>query len=528
MDRSSAPDSGLPRPLSELARDFFSPDTRAPGFLGARWLFLRAIGVFYLSVFYSLAGQIRGLMGDQGILPVGDLFAFVASRQGLERYGSIPSLLWLAPNDRGLMALVVLGLGASLLVVANVLPRVSLVVCGVLFVSFVSAAQDFSAYQSEGMLLEATAAAFVLAPRGVRPGFGEHHPASRAARFLVLWECFRIYFESGVAKLASGDPRWRDMTAMDHYYENGPLPTSIGWWAQQLPHGFQAATAVVTLAFELVLVFGIFGPRRVRLVTFCLLTLLQLGIIATANYCFLNYLVLALGFMCLDDEALTRVTRSSIPKPLAMEPSRWRFWVAATWMTYLFYASLVVFAFAGAPEPMSWIAAPAGLLEHVRLANRYGLFARMTNVRYEVEFQASTDGVTYVPYPFKYKPQALDSPPGIFAPYQPRFEWNLWFCAVAEEGVARRHIIPVARRTCPWVLSAEARLAERSPQVIALFREDPLHGESPRSVRTVLWQYWMTDPATLRATGHYWRREQIGTYMDVVDNENWANEQRHP
>jgi hypothetical protein len=27
----------------------------------------------------------------------------------------------------------------------------------------------------------------------------------------------------------------------------------------------------------------------------------------------------------------------------------------------------------------------------------------------------------------------------------------------------------------------------------------------------------MTDTATLRATGHYWRRERIGTYIDVVD-----------
>ena len=28
----------------------------------------------------------------------------------------------------------------------------------------------------------------------------------RASLFLLLWEWFRIYFESGVVKLASGDP----------------------------------------------------------------------------------------------------------------------------------------------------------------------------------------------------------------------------------------------------------------------------------------------------------------------------------
>jgi hypothetical protein len=29
----------------------------------------------------------------------------------------------------------------------------------------------------------------------------------------------------------------------------------------------------------------------------------------------------------------------------------------------------------------------------------------------------------------------------------------------------------------------------------------------------------MTDRATLRTTGRYWRRERIGTYIDVVDSQ---------
>src|SRR3989442_7539208 len=45
--------------------------------------------------------------------------------------------------------------------------------------------------------------------------------------FMLRWLWFRIYFESGVVKLASGEPQWRHLTAMDHYYENGPLPNWI-------------------------------------------------------------------------------------------------------------------------------------------------------------------------------------------------------------------------------------------------------------------------------------------------------------
>jgi hypothetical protein len=129
-----------------------------------------------------------------------------------------------------------------------------LLLCFICFLSFVSAASDFSGYQSDGMLLEAGFLSLFLAPPGFRPGLGVSSPPIRASIFLLLWEWFRIYFESGVAKIASGDPQWRHFTAMDEYYQNGPLPTWIGWYAQHLPQSFHAATAFATLALELVLV----------------------------------------------------------------------------------------------------------------------------------------------------------------------------------------------------------------------------------------------------------------------------------
>ena len=145
-----------------------------------------------------------------------------------------------------------------------------------------------------------------LAPRGWRPKWGEASPPSRASWFLLVWECFRIYFESGVAKLMSGDPEWRNFTALDEYYQNGPLPTWIGWYMQLWPHWFHWATAFGTLALELALAWMMFLPRRFRILCFFIVTPWQLGIILSANYTFLNYLVLVLGFLLLDDEFLRR------------------------------------------------------------------------------------------------------------------------------------------------------------------------------------------------------------------------------
>ncbi len=290
-----------------------------PSRLVPRWLFLRALGGIYFSAFFSLVFQIRGLIGPNGILPAGAYLQAVAQSLGhWERVWYAPTILWWSSGNGMLNALCWAGMVASVLLVLNLWPRAMLVICFICFLSFVSAAQDFSGYQSDGMLLEAGFIALFFAPPGLRPGLGRAHPASRASLFLLLWEWFRIYFESGAVKLLSGDPEWRHFTAMDEYYQNGPLPTWIGWYLQHLPHWFHAATVGATLALELVLVWMLFLPRRWRIVCFCIVTPWQIGVILSANYTFLNYLVLALGVLLLDD----RVVNGSLP-------AKWRSRIAA-------------------------------------------------------------------------------------------------------------------------------------------------------------------------------------------------------
>ena len=158
-----------------------------------RWLFLRALGLIYFSAFFSLIFQIRGLIGPDGILPVRPYLQQIAQSLGhLERLWYAPTILWLSSGQYMLLALCWAGMIASLVLVLNLWPRVMLVICFVCFLSFISAAQDFSSYQSDGMLLEAGFIALFFAPQGFRPGFGLLHPPSRASLFLLQWEWFRI------------------------------------------------------------------------------------------------------------------------------------------------------------------------------------------------------------------------------------------------------------------------------------------------------------------------------------------------
>ncbi len=191
-----------------------------------RWLFLRALGLIYFSAFFSLVFQIRGLIGPNGILPANSYLEAVGHAFGhLSRFWYAPTLFWISSTSQIMITICWAGMVVSILLVLNFWPRGMLVICFICFLSFVSAAQDFSSYQSDGMLLEAGFISLFFAPPGFRPGLGRSHPPSRASLFLLIWEWFRIYFESGLVKIVSGDREWRHFTAMDEYYQNGPLPT---------------------------------------------------------------------------------------------------------------------------------------------------------------------------------------------------------------------------------------------------------------------------------------------------------------
>jgi hypothetical protein len=461
-----------------------SPLTRwltfAPTYLRARWLFLRALGAIFFSAFYALWFQILGLIGPDGILPAGSWLSMLRQAFGLRACWFAPTLLWINAGNAMLDGLVIAGLIASVTLTLNLAPRISIAVAVVCFMSFVTAGQDFSSYQSDGMLLEAGFLSLFLAPPGLRPGLGAAHPPSRASVFLLQYEWFRIYFESGLVKILSGETQWRDLTAMDKYYENGPLPAWPGWYVQQWPHSFHAFSAAATLIVELFVVWLLFFGRRSRWLAFAITTPLQIGIILTANYAFLNYLVLVLGFMLLDSGQRTADSGQRTST------------VAAIVLAIHFITTTLMFFFPGFPT--------AVLLGPTRIVNSFGLFAVMTRGRYEIEFQGTTDGRTWIAYPFQYKPQDQLKRPGIFAPYQPRFDWNLWFASLAPWDENR------------WLLNVEARLMEGSPPVLRLFAGNPFAKQRPIAVRSVLWQYWFTK----QGERGWWRRELKGSFAPMA------------
>jgi hypothetical protein len=110
-----------------------------------------------------------------------------------------------------------------------------------------------------------------------------------------------------------------------------------------------------------------------------------------------------------------------------------------------------------------------------------------------------------MPYRFRYKPQELNESPRIYAPYQPRFDWNLWFASLG------------SWREYPIVANTEVLLLSNDRDVLHLFAGNPFPQGPPLQVRALIWQYWFTSMAEKRNTGMWWRRDLLGRYAPTLE-----------
>jgi hypothetical protein len=476
-------------------------------FVLARWLFLRLLGVVFLVALGSLWTQIDGLIGSRGISPAVDFLAFVRNQLGGRSYWQIPTLLWLGASDRSIHLLCASGMVLSFLLIIGVAPRWILVLLWGVYLSLASVGDVFLHFQWDNLLLETSFLAVFLAPAGWRPQLGRRLEAPLPL-WLLRWLLFRVMFLSGLVKLLSGDPTWRNLTALRFHYWTQPLPTWIGYYAHQLPASIQTACAALMFVIELAVPFLIFGPRRVRLFAAAALALFQLAIAATGNYGFFNLLTLALCVLLVDDRALSRIAPKSLRQPAAVPSSRSRlrrpmrlaFGLGSLLIVVLSVAEMRFWR-GSLPEPIEGMLAA---IQPFRSLNSYGLFAVMTTQRPEVEVEGSNEGWRWQPYQFKWKPGRPERASQFVAPHQPRLDWQMWFLAL---GSCARS---------PWFIRLQQRLLQGSPEVLGLLQTNPFPSAPPRYIRSVLYQYRFSEWSDWKTKNAFWSREKIGAFCPVL------------
>jgi predicted DCC family thiol-disulfide oxidoreductase YuxK len=478
-----------------LTRLTFGTRIQPARFADTQRLFLRALAVIYAIAFGSLAVQIVGLVGAQGIAPLRDYLERLAAF-GPMRYLALPTVFWLNPGDLPLRVLAWAGVALAGLLLFDRMERFILLLLYLLYLSFDMAGQMFMSFQWDSLLLEAGFLAIF---------FGRSVTGERVIAWLYRCMLFRLYFLSGYVKLGSHDPTWSNLTALQYHFHTQPLPNIIAWYADKLPAWFQHGATAAVLGIELGAPFLIFGPRRWRRFGAFLLLGLQALIFLTGNYTFFNLLTAALTLFLFDDQALSNIARKlriPVSRPVySTKPARLALALLALLLLSLGAAHLLQAIEGVPPQPLETL---ARLAAPFQVANSYGLFAVMTTTRSEIVIEGSDDGANWKPYEFRYKPGNLDRAPRWIEPFQPRLDWQMWFAALGDY------------QSNPWFAGLMLRLLQGSPSVLGLLETNPFPGHPPRYVRAVSYDYTFADRETHRRTGQWWQRRPVGIYLPPV------------
>lgn len=454
-------------------------------------LFPRLLGILYFFAFAAFIPQIRGLLGENGILPVRRYLTHVRRRLGSRSFYWVPSVFWCNASDGTLSSALWLGTALSLLLVMGFAPWVLLPLLIVLHLSLISIGQDFLSFGWEGLLLE-------VAYNGMLLSF-------TATPNIFVWInlnflIFRFHFQAGICKLQSGEPTWRDLTALCHHYETQPLPNPLSWHFHQLPALFHKCSVLAVLFIEIFVPAGVFGDESARLVTCLLLFSLQLAIGISGNYSYLTLLTVLLITPLLNDASLSFLSVTSDHHAAASHG-----WEAAAAGGGALLLLLQGCRLWHQLFPNRLFDRLFFQLHPYHLANSYGVFASMTTERYEVVVEGSDDNELWQEYLFRYKPSETTRRPRQIAPFQPRLDWQAWFLPFR------------SYQNQTWFQNFLYRVLEGRPEVLKLLRFNPFPDKPPRFLRAQIYLYRFTDKAAKAKTGHWWTRELIGPYSPTIE-----------
>jgi lipase maturation factor 1 len=450
----------------------------------------RLLGFIYFFAIGAFLFQIRGLLGKNGILPVHTYLNYFRNQYPRKRFFYIPSLFWLNASDKALMSLTILGTLISIALMLGFYPAVSLGLLFLLYLSIVSVGQDFLSFGWESFLLEITFYTFWI--------------SLTATPNLMMWIClnfllFRFHIQAGAVKLQSLDPAWRDLTALKFHYQSQPLPNTLAWYADKLPLRWQKASTFLMFAFELVFPFGLFLTDDIRAIVGIALIGFQYFIWLTGNFSYLNHLTASFSIIAFSNKFLSPFlqTPPSIPANYLVN-----FLVSFIGIIFIIL-QLLRFWHHFQPH-RRFIANWLSWFSTLHLVNRYGLFAIMTKVRYEIIIEGSEDGKIWKEYLCWYKPSEVTRRPRRVSPYQPRLDWQMWFLPFDDFEAEN------------WFHQFLYHLLKGTPEVLKLMRFNPFPDTPPLYIRAVMYDYKFSTKKEKKEHGCWWHRDFMGLFSPVM------------
>lgn len=304
-------------------------------FFLARMVFLRAVAFVYGVAFLVALQQNKGLIGDYGITPARQIldqaekrgrFTRQERQEWAQEYSHtwgrwkrfwntnpkvqtvrevlwdradrlnrpVTTLLWLAKDrshlNKWLDGIALAGILIALPIVwggaANVPLLLGLWVCQR---SLMAVGGPWYGYGWEPQLAELGFHALFLVPLlSLSPTYSQ---PPLAVIYTIRWYLFKIMMGAGLIKFKSRDRKWKDLSAMDSFYETQPVPNPLSryfhWYS---PHKFEV---LVNHFVEVVAPFLLLIPEKTARRTGGLIQIgFQTLLILSGNLSFLNWLTM--------------------------------------------------------------------------------------------------------------------------------------------------------------------------------------------------------------------------------------------
>lgn len=479
------------------------------------WYGMRGLAMIYLVAFGSLLVQLEGLIGSNGILPAAPQFLELSR---VRSFHEIPSLMMWLPYDLSAYFICIFGMVCAVLLLLDIVSPLAALGCWILYLSIVYAGQTFTSFQWDILLLEFGFLSIFICSWLAFPIRDSRliKLLSLILEFSICFLLFKLMFSSGIIKILGGDT-WLNLSALKYHFFTQPIPGPLSYYFHNLPDVCLSLMCAMTFYLELLVPLGLLYPSvLVRKTAAIQLVTLQIVIFISGNFAFFNLLTIVVCSMIIIREPLIILDRrdySSSKKhvqnlgiiacitslilliPLNLKtiydtcnlnrllPSKLSESIQLLWYANKFYA-------------------PA--LKPFKLVNSYGLFARMTVERPELQIQASMDGIEWIDYEFKYKINQPSDASMQVAPYHPRLDWQMWFVAMYPNFPAR-----------DWFHNFIIRLLQNEKAVINLLKKTPFD-RKPRFIRILKYNYEFEDPKVSNS-GNLWKRKLVGVFLAPVN-----------
>ena len=352
-------------------------------------------------------------------------------------------------------------------------------------------------------------------------------PVPIAVVWTMRWYLFRIMLGAGLIKIKSNDKKWRDLTAMDGFYETQPVPNPFSKYfhaAGKTWHKFEVLSNhfVELIAPWLLIIPNL--PREVRITGGLIQIIFQGVLISSGNLSFLNWLTAVPALWCLDDAFLMRLfypfktsAEAMLAYSTAIGPSVGRPIPLARSIVSIAFAALIgKLSIPVIQNLMAWRQMMNASFDRYRLVNSYGAFGTVSEVREELIIESAEKfGGPWREYVFKVKPGPLTRPCHWISPYHYRLDWLMWIACVCG-GIERS----------PWLLPFLLKLLEQDEGVLSLLDGNPWADDEnstservgPKYIRIEKYRYEFNYDKNLKDEDGkplYWKRERVGRYFPL-------------